>query len=540
MEVAHLEAARDEVDSRHAIGDFEVNAISVEARVVHQRGLDQGDAVGRVIEGDKLAVFLVAFGAGCQDIRRVNRADRVADLDIIIIHRGAQALAPLPPVWGDNGAEGDGFGDFGLQVRVAASDLVAGAGLAVDRVEDVEVQRAGADVEQVVQRGRADVARDRAAEAELVVHIPGRPGLPGGDRAADLVVRAADGAVEVQRLGEGNVLQQRHAHFDEAFLDGVLAVVGGGAAEAEHLADRAPVAVNVQAVLAGLGAERQGDRAGRQVEDVAVDGEARRLLLDRRQAAVARVDVVIGRARTFLRAEHVPGNAARLHKPTVGHRHVGVGVDVAADDVAAGVAHRPGGGRDVGVALVVGQHEVQLGLAARGVGVPAPVSENLAPGADGRAPGPHLVGDAPAVVSVLESARVGVDPAHGEGGHVGGDHLIADGDRQVRVVARDGQAAGHVVAAEPLGNAVADGRFAPDAGVVVDVVGGAEQAGVPLERRAQRVQAGRVHAGVGVAANHLGAEEGAVLELVGRAAGTEGGALQRTGRDEAARSLVRG
>ncbi len=98
-------------------------------------------------------------------------------------------------------ADGDRVGFLRVQSRVAAGgnrDAVA----VVVLLRITHVRRAAGAIEAFRERRRAHVARDGAAQAELIVERGIETGLPRHDRAAARIIRPAHAAVEVELLQE--------------------------------------------------------------------------------------------------------------------------------------------------------------------------------------------------------------------------------------------------------------------------------------------------------------------------------------------------
>ncbi len=217
-------------------------------------------------------------------------------------------------------------------------------------------------------------------------------GLPGlsrrherrgfGGLVVGLVAGLAESAVQFGVMGERDVLEQRDVQLGVAF-DHV-----GGAAIIEAVAQGIVVVEGLVLQVVGdvavltppFGARAQLDRPGAEAaEQVAVDVPG---------------DDLLGVGRIFLQGPEgvVDGRRAGVAGPEQVDRHAArrVGIaqhGLAADDVAAGIAHRVQSIGQIAADHVVEEVLVVLVLAVFAIGVPAPAAGDVALEAAGDPPG---------------------------------------------------------------------------------------------------------------------------------------------------------
>src|SRR5690606_30817009 len=251
-----------------------------------------------------------------------------------------------------------------------------GRGRTVAGIDQGRIEAAERAVELADRRG-PETFGERAAQQELVGHLPAQPDLAGVGAAEVGIVRPASGQAQVQAFAKPAVLHQRHQELGVDLAHVVLAATGSRRHAVVLTGHSQGIGLVFAFVLAVLRARGERHRAGPAVEQLA--GDVGRGQADAVAAAVAyhRLDPrQHGRRDRAGAAEHVQ-------------------VDAAADRRARGLAaERLVDAPDV-VAAVVGL--LRGTLAAHQVDVPVPAAradlEHAVESARG-VPGFHLLHEA--------------------------------------------------------------------------------------------------------------------------------------------------
>jgi len=312
---------------------------------VDSRGLQKGDIGGRDVDerwsaSRRITLDQGAFGSTrssrietvVHDLLRPEGLDHVRDLDFVPVDRGREA-----PERRNNAANGKGFADLRLQVRIAAGD-----GVRVDvrsrlRVVD-DANATLRTCKQLEQVRCTDVARQVGTQKQFMDRLPEKPELPGLYRPGRRIVGYAASAIDAEFLEAGRVLQDRDRDFAIGLLDVDAALgstdirqpveqrAGRNAAKAckEGIAfsrcveqRRIRIRRQIELLLAPFRADREVDRTSRHVEQAAAQVCLNSILLDLRPVARRPGHIVITR-RTRLAdvaKERVDRRAAR--KPAV-------------------------------------------------------------------------------------------------------------------------------------------------------------------------------------------------------------------------------
>ncbi len=379
-----------------------------------------------------------------------------------------------------------------------------------------------ADREQLVEVGRADVARLRGTEPEPIDGLPHRAGLPRLDTTGELVVGHANRGIQIEALGKRCAARQRHEGFEGTFLHAVgrverREITGEPRAAATRLAFRL--------VLAVLGAQRNADRPRPGGEHIAAHGTRVDLLLDR--LLHARSAGYVGKACLVLAvdvdAERIPRHTAvvRVDRQRRAAHDLIIGriADCIDSQRVARCLHHASDVRDT------------RGFAVLRVRTPLPATAERAVGAD------HVaIGFA---IDVVDDRRqIVVHAADAERLQAERSHLRLDRRRDERIARQDRRTVAGLERRPRSGvrAVVAPRRLHERVDVLGEVVRHARKCIAPPIRRFERTRAVVPDLRVApVAALHprvVG--DRTVAELIWHAAFAEGDAAQRSGNDDAA------
>ena len=352
----------------------------------------------------------------------------------------------------DRDSEAQGVGRFRLQVHIArgragdqAVQVVVGlvvAGRHADAARQTGVGRsapvAGVDdlqgdlaaaLEQLQDRRGAEALRPGAAHQNVLNRTPAHADLHRRGVADRVVVRVAGRQAQIQALGHRQIAQQGRGDFQIGFVQAVLAgrrhasLRGGGGVGARQIF-RGGVDVGIgrvgRLVLAILIARRHGQRARRQLIDVA--GDVERQIIDLGAVRLARRVADEVRRLGRHRREQIDRHAAR--RRGAGRRIAQTQEQVlVVDAVQRRGLHLVAGVAAVGVPAEVASEQVQFAVEARAEAI-----------------GFH-------VLNVVAVAHIRHHLAHPpgligtEGQGVGGRHAVGGPERVEGVVRRQAEAA---------------------------------------------------------------------------------------------------
>ena len=455
------------------------------------------DDLSRRITLDELAQAGVAVEAVGHDALIAQRTDGVLDLDVVVVDRHLQVFDEARAV---DGTKGLGVGLLRLEVRVTGGHRCNRV-LATGQLAQIDAgrgQRLGVDVAaaalavKALGEGRlAHVARQRAAQAQVIKHLHVETGLVGVDRTGRRVVGISHRNVQSHPLTGGG-LEQRNVQLAEHFLHAVVTrqrrhsregedvraaggITGGHATDADGRqvqrrtrvieVDRISLLVDVLGTVGGTG--RGIDRTGPTLSHLAGEQGFTEVLVHVADAPLVAGDISVGRSRHVALSEDVDGHATtdaavqtygRLQQLAVlillariyglrGSRDLRVGRAVLrqlhiADDLAGDRVFNRVDGQEQTVQT---HFTVHAGVLVRTAGLPSglklPVIGDVDRGArTPREHGVHVVRSLK-LVEVTE-ARELTQLVDLDGRHILGGHLGLHRGRQIRVTREDGRVVG--------------------------------------------------------------------------------------------------